>query len=207
MATFLGPWIPAFAGMTVWAKGMEMTTKPKLITADELLELHSKGVRGELIQGVLCEIMSVGGQHGEIAAMLISMLMNIVRTQRLGRVTGTDAGVLLGGNPGIVREPDVAFFSVEKLPLDTVVTGYYEVIPDLVVEIASPGDTNVQSHDKARMWLSFGVPMVWEVLPGRRSVNVHQLNRPIAVLEEDDTLDGGDVLPGFSCQVREIFDL
>ncbi len=184
-----------------------MTTKPKLITADELLELYSKGVRGELIQGVLCETMPTGGQHGKIAAIIISILMNFIRPQRLGTVAGTDAGVLLDRSTNLVREPDVAFFSVNKLALDAVVTGYYEMVPDLVVEIASPGDTNVQSHDKARMWLSFGVPIVWEVLPGRRSVNVHQLNRPIAALEEDDTLDGGDVLPGFSCQVREIFDL
>ncbi len=184
-----------------------MTTKPKLITADELLELYSKGVRGELIQGVLCETMPAGGQHGKIAAIIISILMNFIRPQRLGTVAGTDAGVLLDRSTNLVREPDVAFFSVNKLALDAVVTGYYEMVPDLVVEIASPGDTNVQSHDKARMWLSFGVPMVWEVLPGRRSVNIHQLNRPIAALEEDDALDGGDVLPGFSCQVREIFDL
>ena len=184
-----------------------MTTKPKLITADELLELYSKGVRGELIQGVLCETMPTGGQHGKIAAIIISILMNFIRPQRLGTVAGTDAGVLLDRSTNLVREPDVAFFSVNKLALDAVVTGYYEMVPDLVVEIASPGDTNVQSHDKARMWLSFGVPMVWEVLPGRRSVNVHQLYRSIATLEEDDTLGGGEVLPGFSCQVREIFDL
>ena len=184
-----------------------MTTKPKLITADELLELYSKGVRGELIQGVLCETLPAGGQHGKIAAIIISILMNFIRPQRLGTVVGADAGVLLDRSTNLVREPDVAFFSVNKLALDAVVTGYYEMAPDLVVEIASPGDTNVQSHDKARMWLSFGVPMVWEVLPGRRSVNVHQLNRSIAALEEDDTLGGGEVLPGFSCQVREIFDL
>lgn len=184
-----------------------MTTKPKLLTADDLLELYSKGVRGELIRGVLCETMPAGGQHSEIAAILISILMNFIRPKRLGKVAGTDAGILLGRNPNFVREPDIAFFSAEKLALDAVVTGYYEVIPDLVVEIASPGSTNVESHDKARMWLSFGVSIVWEVLPGWRSVNVHQLNRPIVALDEDDTLDGGDVLPGFSCTVREIFDL
>ncbi len=183
------------------------TTKPKLLTPEDLLDLYSKGIRGELIQGALCEVMPAGGQHGEVAALLISMLMNFIRPQKLGKVTGTDAGVLLGRNPNIVREPDVAFFSAAKLPLDAVVTGYYEVIPDLVVEIASPGDTNVESHDKARMWLSFGVPIVWEVLPARRSVSVHQLDRPIITLDEEDTLDGSNVLPGFSCQVREIFDL
>ena len=184
-----------------------MTTKPKLLTADDLLELYSKGVRGELIQGVLCETMPAGGQHGKIAAIIISILMNFIRPQRLGTVVGTDSGVLLDRITNFVREPDVAFFSVDKLALDAVVTGYYEVVPDLVVEIASPGTTNVESHDKARMWLSFGVPMAWEVLPSWRSITVHYLNGPIIILEETDTLEGGDVLPGFSCQVREIFDL
>ena len=42
------------------------TTKPKLITADELPELYGKGVRGELIRGVLCETMAAGQEHGEI---------------------------------------------------------------------------------------------------------------------------------------------
>jgi Uma2 family endonuclease len=152
-----------------------------------LLELYSRGVRGELIEGALCEVMSVGGQHGEIAAMLIGMLMNVVRPKRLGRITGTDAGVLLDRNPDVVREPDVAFFSVEKLALDAVITGYYEVVPDLAVEIVSPGSTNVESYDKVRMWLSFGVSIVWEVFPSRRSVNVYQLNRPTIILFEDDS--------------------
>ncbi len=184
-----------------------MTTNPKLLTAEDLLELYSKGVRGELIQGVLCETMPAGGQHGKIAAILIYKLMNIILPQRLGTVIGTDAGVLLDRNPDVVRVPDVAFFSVEKLALDAVITGYYEVVPDLVVEIVSPGTTNVESYDKVRMWLSFGVSIVWEVFPSRRSVNVYQLNRPTIILDEDDTLDGGEVLPGFSCPVREIFDL
>jgi Uma2 family endonuclease len=183
-----------------------MTTKPKLLTAEDLLEMYSKGVRGELIEGVLCETMPAGGQHSEIAALLISLLMNIVRPQKLGKITGTDAGILLDRNPDIVRETDAAFFSVEKLALDAVITGYYEVIPDLVVEIVSPGSTNVESYDKVRMWLSFGVPVVWEVFPSRRSVNVYQLNNPTVFLDEEDTLDGGDILPGFNCQVWEIFD-
>ena len=42
------------------------TTQPKLLTADDLLRLHSEGVRGELIRGVLYETMVSGGEHGEI---------------------------------------------------------------------------------------------------------------------------------------------
>ena len=59
---------------------------------------------------------------------------------RLGRVVGSDAGIRLERNPDTVREPDIAFISAEKLPLDTRVRGYAEVVPDLVVEIISPND-------------------------------------------------------------------
>ena len=30
--------------------------------------------------------------------------------------------------------------------------------------------------------------------------------RGVAVLDASDTLDGGDVLPGFACKVAEFFD-
>lgn len=183
------------------------TTKPELLTTDDLLRLYSQGVRGELILGVLCKTMPAGGEHGKVAALLISVLMNFVRPQRLGTVSGTDAGVLLQNGRSIVREPDIAYFSAETLPLDQVVSGYYEVVPDLVVEITSPGTTIVESNDKARMWLSYGVPLVWEIDPVGRTVNVHKTGVPIVTLTEDDTLDGGEVLPGFSCPLREIFEI
>ncbi len=183
------------------------TTKPGLLTADDLLRLYSQGVRGELILGVLCQTMPAGGQHGKVAALIISLLMNFVRPQRLGTVSGTDAGVLLQNGPTVVREPDVAYFSAEKLPLDAEVIGYYEVVPDLAVEIVSPRTTNMESYDKARMWLSHGVSIVWEVDPARRTVNVHRPNVAVVTLSEDDTLDGGEVLPGFTCGVREVFDV
>ena len=45
---------------------MTTTTKTKLLTSDDLLRLYSKGVRGELIRGVLCETMAAEGEHSEI---------------------------------------------------------------------------------------------------------------------------------------------
>ena len=139
--------------------------------------------------------------------MLGAAMLAVARPNRLGRVAGTDSGVLLDRENNVVREPDIAFFSAEKLPPGEVVAGYYEVVPDLVAEIASPGDSNAEVNDKCRMWLSYGVPLVWELHPQWRSVSLHRPGRPIAILGENDTLDGGDVLPGFSILVRAIFDV
>ena len=126
------------------------TTQTKLLTADDLLRLYSKGVRGELIRGVLCETMAVGGEHGEIVMNLGGEMRSFIKPRRLGRLAGSDAGVWLERDPDTVREPDLAFISSQKLPLNVRNPGYYEVVPDLVVEIASPSDSRREVNDKAQ---------------------------------------------------------
>ncbi len=182
-------------------------TQTKLLTADDLLRLHSEGVRGELIRGVFCETMSAGEEHGEIAGLLFHFLISFVRPRRLGRLMLTDVGVRLERGPDTVREPDIAFISYAKRPRGERNPGYVQVTPDLVVEVVSPNDRPIEVNDKARMWLSYGVPLVWVVHPSAHTVEVHQPDTPVVTLTEDDTLDGGEVLPGFACPVRDIFDL
>ena len=186
-----------------------MTTTPaptKLITADELLSLYSEGVRGELIRGELCDTMPTGGKHGEVVANMVISIGSYAKSRRLGRVAASDSGVLLERDPDTVREPDIAYISAARLPLDVEVAGYYEVVPDLVVEITSPSDTRSAVTDKALMWLSYGARMVWTVNPESRSVDVYRPGERTITLQESDTLDGMTVLPGFQRTVREIFD-
>ena len=182
-------------------------TKPKLLTADDLLRLYSQGVRGELIRGVLRETMPSGQEHGEIAANTIFILGGFVKPRRLGRIIATDAGVLLERDPDTVREPDVAFISYRRSPRGVRNTRYAQVAPDLVVEIRSPRDSAADIEEKALMWLAHGVLIVWAVDPDTRTVDVYRAGFPVVTLADGDSLDGGDVLPGFSCAVSDIFDL
>ena len=187
-----------------------MTTTPigeKLLTADKFLRLcEQRVIRGELVKGVASETMPAGGEHGEVAAALVAEFINHVRPRRLGRVAGSDAGVLLERGPDTVREPDVAYFSAETLPLDVKVRGFYEVVPDLVVEIVSPGDSPQYVAGRVAMWLSHGVRLVWAVYPVSRTVATHPAEGATLIYTEDDELDGGDVLPEFTCLVRDILD-
>ena len=183
------------------------TAKHGLLTADDLLLLDSKGVKGELIRGVLHERMPSGGRHGEIAGALITEFRTFVRPRRLGRVGGTDSGVLLERNPDTVREPDVFFISVERLPLDVEVTGYYEVVPDLVTEIQSPSESLAKFNEKIAMWLREGARLVLAIFPDTRTARLHRPDGSTTELTYNDTLDSGDVLPGFTCPLRDIFDI
>ena len=181
--------------------------KPKLLTAEDLLRLDSKGVKGELIRGEFCETMSAGAEHGEIAISFIYELGKFVKTRRLGRILGTNVGVLLERDPDTVREPDVMFISAERMPLTVRPDGYCEVIPDIAVEIESFSDSIAEVNDKARMWRSYGVPLVWATYTNPRSIDVHHADGTITTLRENDILDGGEILPGFSVPVGDVFDL
>ena len=181
------------------------TTAQKLLTADDLLCLHSEGVHGELIRGVLQETMPPGELHGKTNVRLAARLFNFVERHQLGELTSGDAGVLIERDPDTVRGPDIAFFSVERMPPGPALAGYSETVPDLVVEIVSPNDKEAAIYDKARMWLTHGVRLVWVVRPAPRTVEIHRPGQPTTVIDDSATLDGADVLPGFTCPLSDIF--
>ncbi len=182
------------------------TNKTKLLTAEDLLRLSSQGVKGELIRGVLHETVSVGKVHARIAMILGAKFVNHVVPRRLGQVGGSDGGVLVERDPDTVREPDIYYVSATRLPLDDQSDGYLEVVPELVVEIVSPGDSPREVNEKIRMWLEHGVSMALEVRPAERTIAIHRPGVPTVTLTGEDVLDGGDVLPGFSLPLSEIFD-
>ena len=177
----------------------------RLLTADDLLRLSAQGVRGELVRGVLHETMASGHRHGKIAVNLATELNIFAKARRIGTVVASDSGVWLERDPDTVREPDVAFTSAEKIPLDAEIDGYAEVVPDLVVEIVSPHDSRRWARDRAQMWLDHGAPLVWMVHPNTRTIDVYCPGTDATTLHEDDSLDGHEVLPGFTCSVSTIF--
>ena len=188
---------------------MTTTTAPqaKPLTAGDLLRLYSEGVRGELIRGELCEAMPTGDEHGRIVLNLVVEMKNFVKRWRLGTLTASDSGVCLERDPDPVRAPDIAFFLAERLRSRARVTGYSEeVVPDLVVEVASPGDSPREINDRALISLGFGVRYALVVRPETRDVDVHRPGHPVLTLGENDSLDGIDVLPGFACALRNVFD-
>jgi Uma2 family endonuclease len=163
--------------------------------------MPDNGKRHELVKGELIEMSPPGGERGERASRIGRLLDEFVEEQELGRV-GVESGFYLTRDPDTVRGPDVLFVSREKLDPDVEVFGYYEVIPDLVVELVSPGDTFSEVMDKVDKYLAAGVQTVWVVNMRRRSVIVYPGGQ---TLIEDDTLTGGNVLPGFAVPVSRLF--
>jgi Uma2 family endonuclease len=182
-----------------------MAVQEKLYTAADLLELSAADdtKRYELVKGVLVEMSPTQRPHNALTVELLRLLANHVRSGRLGEIGGPDAGFTLTRDPDTVRSPDVSFVSKGRLtPMED---GYYTVAPDLAVEVASPGNSKTEIHEKVVEYFQAGTRLVWVVFPKSRAIYVYHAPNEITVLSGDEMLDGGDVLPGFSVKVRDLF--
>ena len=75
----------------------------------------------------------------------------------------------------------------------------------IVVEVISPSDRYTDVEDKVVEWLEAGCRMVIVVNPRQRVVTVYHARTDIVMLTEEDTLDGGDVVPGWQLPINDVF--
>jgi Uma2 family endonuclease len=94
------------------------------------------------------------------------------------------------------------FYSKERLDPDEEIEGYLPIPPDLAVEVVSPGDSWTEVEETVEEFLTAGVKVVWVLDPKRKTVKVYPDEK---TLRENDTLDGGGVLPGFVVPVWRLF--
>jgi Uma2 family endonuclease len=157
----------------------------------------------ELVDGVLVE--KVMGSYESVLAMEIARLLgNFVRPLKLGVVLG-EAGMLELA-PHLIRIPDVSFISRERFPGGRYPSvSIWPLAPDLGVEVLSESNTEKEMAGKLHDYFTFGTRLVWYVDPETHSIRVFTCEDEGRQLMEDDRLDGGDVLPGFSILIRELF--
>lgn len=180
-----------------------MATTAKITTAEQLLEAPDLGPC-ELVRGELVMVPPAGYAHGSIAGRITAALGEFVAPRKLGDVLSAKPGFVIARDPDTVRAPDVAFVRAERVPAGAP-TRFFEGAPDLAVEVLSPDDRAGEVNAKVRDWLDAGCRMVWVVDPSARGVLVYRSRRHIAVLTASDTISGGEVLPGFSLRVADIF--
>lgn len=176
-----------------------------LMTADELLALPADGLRHELIEGEITTMTPAGSEHGRIAARLLIRVGGYVEQHSVGSTYAAETGFRLGDEPDTVRAPDLAVVAKDRRAEVDVSRGYGRGAPDLVAEVISPNDRYEDVDLKVRQWLRAGSRIVWVVNPRTRTVTAYTPDGHAVVREAEDTLDGGDVLPGFACSVAELF--
>ena len=177
---------------------------PGRATERDLLRLHDRtGRLYELVDGVLVEKV-MGTPESFLASRIGRLLGAYADAHDLGDVAGADA--ILRLLPGVVRLPDVLFVTWDRLPGRVYPSEQIaDLVPDLSVEVISPGNTRGEIRRKLKEYFLAGVRLVWVVDPKKRTVQVYTAPDRSSTLADDQTLDGGDVLPGFELPLRTLF--
>jgi Uma2 family endonuclease len=174
---------------------------PGTATVADVAYSENKGC--ELIEGTLVEKV-MGLRESLLAIFLGGLLGPFVRRQNLGILTGSDGTYEVLS--GLVRLPDLAFVSWDRLPGRRIPDEPVpNVVPDLAVEILSASNTLGEMSRKRGEYFRAGVRLVWEIDPRARTVRVYTSANTYTDLTAGDTLDGAPVLPGFTLPLAQLF--
>jgi len=176
---------------------------PGQATLDDLIRANNNGGLCELVDGTLVE-KAMGWQESVIAMYLGKLLTDFAVSHNRGFISGADGFIHLF--PDLVRGPDVAYFSWQRMPNQQVPTNPVpSIVPDIAVEVISISNTRSEMIRKNREYFRAGVTQVWMVDPRERTVAVYTSATAYTILNEDQTLTGGDILPGLEVCLAEVF--
>jgi len=164
----------------------------------------------ELHEGRLIAMPGPGNEHGKIQTRFTLTVGLYIKQQQLGILSGTRCFNLpMPNNTEELLCPDLSYAAPAREAAMTQRGSYLVGAPDLVIEIASPNDTHPMLNEKARVYLQAGVRLIWVAWPDAQTIEVWRPTSPAApttTLQLADTLVGLEVVPGFACPVRAIFE-
>jgi len=181
-------------------------TTTQSTTAEQLLQRPDGGFRYELVKGALVAITPAGREHGVLTMRMGWRLAQHVEANDLGEVMAAETEFeLASAHPYTFRAPAAAFVRRRRVAEAGEAGGFWLGAPDLAVEMVSPGDTYTEVEDKVLDWLDAGTLMVVVVNPRQPTVTIYRSRADIIILTQNDTLDGKNVVPGWSLPIQELF--
>jgi Uma2 family endonuclease len=182
---------------------MSSSVTNRLMTAEDLLALGTD-FHGELVRGRLKEMAPASWKHGKYGYRVAAIIGRFVDDHRLGVVVTAETGFVLSRDPDVVRAPDAAFITAARAAAADE-NGFFKGPPDLAVEVLSPNDKIFDVDEKIADFLNAGCRAVWIINPKLKTLTVHSAGQQALVYQENQSVDGGDVLPGFTSRVAEFF--
>ncbi len=146
-----------------------------------------------------------GNVHGRIAMNIGTPLHQHVGTNGLGVVFVAESGFKISSDPDTVRAPDTAFVRQEHVEAVGDVEGYWPRAPALAVEVVSPDDRFSQVEEKVTDWLAAGTRMVIVADPPGKALTVRRSEKEALIHFEGETVEGGEVVPGWTLPVADVF--
>ncbi len=179
-----------------------LVIEPEIYTQEDLEQLSADGARYELIRGELKPMSPAGGGHGSVTMELCILVGGHILANNLGKTFAAETGFIVKENPRTIIAPDFAFIVEERVPIP-MPDNFVPVVPDLVLETRSPGDTARAVATKVELWLEVGAREVWELNPRRQVLTVYTPDAEPLALHADDRLES-ELLPGLSLELRRV---
>jgi Uma2 family endonuclease len=183
----------------------EKTTEKKVWTDAAFMALPDDGHHYEIINGELIDMGNSGALHGYVCSLLLAALMSYILPKKLGVIL--DSSTAFKMKNGNKRSPDISFFAKERLQgMTELPPGFLEGAPDLAIEVLSPGNTTEEIEEKIAEYFENGTRLVWVINPSQKYVLVYRCgHEPDRLLKSVDSLDGEEVIPGFTLPVAHLF--
>ena len=184
---------------------IRMEAAPGTATEKDVLSVRASPERRlcELVDGVLVE-KAMGIKASIVGAAVAGLIWEYLDEHPLGVVLGADG--MIRTFPDQVRIPDVSFISWNRYPGDEVPDeGISSFMPNLAVEVLSPGNTKEEMERKLRDYFFAGVELVWLIDPDSQSAKAYTSPEEVRRIGKTGHLDGGTVLPGFRMSLKELF--
>lgn len=180
-----------------------LQTKP--MTPADLLALPDDGRVFELVNGEFVE-KNVGVLSGRVEGIVFRRIDDFCEAHQAGQTfTGTTGIRCFPDDPSKVRKPDAFFIRADRFRDSYWQDGFLTIAPDLAAEVISPDDLATEIGEKVEEYLAAGVLLVWVIDPEVKTVVIHRNDGSVTKLHLNDELPGENVLPGFSCKVRDLF--
>ena len=175
------------------------------MTVEELFMMPDDGYRYELVEGGTakdgaCEQRTF--RNSRLHSKQSGALCN--SKTGLGKMYITESRLHFGDRPRPCARARCSLVRRERTDALGRPPGYWPEAPDLAIEVISPTDRYTEVNEKVADYLAAGTRMVVVVNPRNRTVNVHTPGNTLT-LTISDTLDGGDVVPGWQMPVADIF--
>ena len=178
---------------------------PGTATEKDVIEAEARGNHlCELVDGTLVE-NAAGFEESRLAIELGYRVKTYLRHHDLGICVGADG--MMRFAPGLVRMPDFSFISWDRLPgRKSPREPIPDLAPDLAVEMFNLANTKAEMDRKVSEYFEAGVILVWLIDPRKRIARVFSTPKNSALIRDDQSLDGGDVLPGFAVRLSDLLD-
>lgn len=178
-----------------------MVTRTRL-TLDEFLALPETEPGSEYFDGEVRQKVSPNLYHGILAARLAARFIAWVEHNEEAVVGVEVRHVATALNTAFL--PDVHVTKMSRLAghgTESPLT----VIPDIAVEVLSPGDRPAAVLEKVDMYSALEIPALLLVDPQDRTIRIYRAGQSARTYTEDESIDLSHVLPGFVLDLKDLF--